>query len=114
MENIIDTYALERVINDRILMNNITNINQDIENTEFIDLCNVMINNNMYTAIDDVYKSISKNYYMRVYIHNNFIDININKIDSVFNKNNPSQIANKFIAIKNNIIRLSKIDNIVK
>jgi len=87
--------------------------------TPFVDLINVYIFNidtndyDLYYAIDDIFKSITGKYYLKVWIDEMFIEVNINKISSVTIFNTDSYIVNNWNNIKKQIERTEKIKRLL-
>ena len=80
---------------------------------ENIEMCNIITSGDYYTypAIDDVFKSATGNYYMKVFLDGIPIEINIKKIESVYNSKNPE--LNDWQKFKEKLLRIKKIKNVL-
>ena len=102
---------------------NIRILRDDIEYPNFhglVDVINITINLENgdilnYQALDDIFKSYTGKYYMKVFIDRHFIEINIDKILMVTNVNidQKSNIVTNWLQIKQNILRNEKINRLI-
>jgi len=87
-----------------VQMKNINNNNYNNNNN----------NNKSYSAIDDIFESVTDKYYMKVWDNGVYHDVNIDKIESVTIIDNDSYIVNNWDNIKRQLERKEKIKRLTK
>jgi len=110
----VDDTLVNARINDSI---NISNNNKewDLENNNELNLCRIMTMQRTYLGVDDVFKSVSGNYYVEIYINNTFVKMDIDLIVDVFEINSKSNfLSNNWRGLKENLKRKDKINRILK
>ena len=104
--------AIELQISDKMR-------DKNLEIIEYLDTVEVMIFNNQqnydltYIAIDDIFQSFTGKHYMKVLFEDVWIEISLDKINSVYSHDDSSYVAKNWVEIKMNIQRMKKLERLI-